>query len=258
MRFTSLGSGSRGNAWLVQKGSTLVMVDCGFGPSEITQRLARRGVAPEAVSAVVLTHEHSDHARGAVRFAARHGCALWMTHGCRDQLAVAGELPRQTHLIATDRPWAIGDLELTPYPVPHDAREPVQYVICDGRVRLGMLSDAGHVTAHMRQCLDACDALVLECNHDVDLLRQGSYPPALKARILGRYGHLDNQAAANLLVCLDTRRLQHVVAVHLSEKNNTPELARAALAGALGCRPEEIAVADQAQGLNWRQIGCWN
>lgn len=254
MRFTSLGSGSRGNAWLVQKGSTLVMVDCGFGLAEITHRLARRGVAPEAVSAVVLTHEHSDHARGAIRFASRYGCALWMTHGCRSQLAAAGELPKQTRLLKTDRCWAIGDLELRPYPVPHDAREPVQYVISDGRVRLGMLSDAGHVTAHMRQCLDACDALVLECNHDVDLLRQGSYPPALKARILGRHGHLDNQAAACLLASLDTTRLQHVVAAHLSEENNNPDLARAALAGALGCRPEEIAVAEQAQGLDWRQI----
>lgn len=255
MRFTSLGSGSRGNAWLVHKGSTLVMVDCGFGLTEITQRLAQRGVAPEAVSAVVLTHEHSDHARGAVRFASRYRCALWMTHGCRAMLAAASDLPAETGLLAADQALAIGDLELRPYPIPHDAREPVQYVFSDGRVRLGLLSDAGHVTAHMTQCLDACDALVLECNHDVDLLRQGSYPPALKARILGRYGHLDNQAAAGLLARLDTTRLQHVVAAHLSEENNTPDLARAALADALGCRPEEIAVADQANGLDWRQIG---
>lgn len=254
MRFASLGSGSRGNAWLVQKGSTLVMVDCGFGVAEITQRLVRRGVAPEAVAAVVLTHEHGDHARGAARFAARHGCALWMTAGCQAMLATAGELPGSTRHLVTGRPLAIGDLELMPYPIPHDAREPVQYVISDGRVRLGMLSDAGHVTAHMTQCLDACDALVLECNHDIDRLRQGTYPPPLKARILGRYGHLDNQAAAGLLARLDTSRLQHVVAAHLSEENNTPALARAALAGALGCRPEEIAVADQAHGLDWRHI----
>lgn len=254
MRFACLGSGSRGNAWLVQKGSTLVMVDCGFGLAEITLRLAQRGLAPEAVSAVVLTHEHSDHARGAARFAARHGCALWMTHGCRAMLAAAAELPAETRLLESDRALAIGDLELTPYPIPHDAREPVQYVFSDGRVRLGMLSDAGHVTAHMAQCLDACDALVLECNHDVERLRQGGYPPSLKARILGRYGHLDNRAAAGLLASLDARRLQHVVAAHLSEENNTPDLARAALADALGCRPEEIAVADQANGLDWRQI----
>lgn len=254
MRFACLGSGSRGNAWLVQKGSTLVMVDCGFGLAETTQRLARRGVAPEAVSAIVLTHEHSDHARGAARFAARHGCALWMTHGCWAMFAATGDLPAKTCLFDPDQRLTIGELELMPYPIPHDAREPVQYVFSDGRVRLGMVSDAGHVTAHMAQCLDACDALVLECNHDIEQLRQGSYPPSLKARILGRYGHLDNRAAAGLLASLDTTRLKHVVAAHLSEENNTPALARAALAEALGCRPEEIAVADQANGLDWRQI----
>lgn len=254
MRFACLGSGSRGNAWLVQKGSTLVMVDCGFGLAETTQRLAQRGVAPEAVSAIVLTHEHSDHARGAVRFAARHGCALWMTHGLRAMLAASGDLPAKTCLFDPDQRFAIGELELLPYPIPHDAREPVQYVFSDGRVRLGMVSDAGHVTAHMVQCLNACDALVLECNHDIEQLRLGSYPPSLKARILGRYGHLDNRAAAGLLASLDTTRLRHVVAAHLSEENNTPALARAALAEALGCRPEEIAVADQANGLDWRQI----
>lgn len=231
------------------------MVDCGFGLAEITQRLAQRGLTPEAVSAIVLTHEHSDHARSAVRFAARHGCALWMTPGCSSTLAAAAGLPAGTRLLDPHRPFAIGDLELTPYPIPHDAREPVQYVVSDGRVRLGMLSDAGHVTAHMLRCLDACDALVLECNHDVERLRQGSYPPALKARILGRYGHLDNRTAADLLARLDVSRLQHLVAAHLSDKNNTPELARAALADALGCRPQEIAVADQANGLDWRQIG---
>lgn len=254
MRFACLGSGSRGNAWLVQKGSTLVMVDCGFGLKETARRLARLGVTPEAVGAVLLTHEHSDHARGAARFAARYGCMLWMTPGCRTMLAAAGELPDPVRRVEVGPPLTMGDLQVTAYPLPHDAREPVQYVISDGRVRLGMLSDAGHVTAHMAQCLDACDALVLECNHDVERLRQGGYPPTLKARILGRYGHLDNRAAAGLLARLDTRRLQHVVAAHLSEENNTPDLARTALADALGCRPEEIAVADQANGLDWRQI----
>ncbi|MFN3595428.1 MAG: MBL fold metallo-hydrolase, partial [Thiobacillaceae bacterium] len=120
MRFASLGSGSRGNAWLVQKGSTLVMVDCGFGLTEVTHRLARWGVAPAAVDAVVLTHEHGDHARGAVRFAARYGCALWMTPGCRAMLAAAADLPASIRLVEANRALAIGDLELRPYPIPHD------------------------------------------------------------------------------------------------------------------------------------------
>ena len=148
----------------------------------------------------------------------------------------------------------MGELEFQPFPVPHDAREPVQYVVSDGARRWGLLTDAGHVTGHMISVLEDCHALTLECNHDVDRLRRGSYPARLKARILGRYGHLDNGAAAQLLGRLSTAGLQHIVAAHLSEENNTPELARAALAGALGCEPEWIGVASQSEGLGWRTI----
>lgn len=254
MRFASLGSGSRGNAWLVDSGSVLVMLDCGFGLREITTRLERLGVAADAVSAVVITHEHADHARGAARFAARYGCSVWLTHGCYAMLQAMGQAPERVQMVDSHTPFAIGDLEILPFPVPHDAREPVQYSVSDGNVRLGVLTDAGHVTEHMVQSLNGCHALALECNHDTDRLRLGGYPPGLKARILGRYGHLDNQAAAGLLARVDHSRLQHVVAAHLSEENNTPELARAALAGVLGCGPEEIGVADQNTGLDWRDI----
>lgn len=254
MRFACLGSGSRGNAWLIDSGSVLVMLDCGFGLRDISVRLQRRGVTAEAVSALVITHEHADHARGAARFAARHGCSVWLTHGCLAMLQASGEAPERVQVVDGHTPFAIGDLEIQPFPVPHDAREPVQYLFSDGNVRLGVLTDAGHVTAHMVQSLNGCHALALECNHDVDMLRQGSYPPGLKARILGRYGHLDNRAAAGLLARIERSRLQHVVAVHLSEENNTPALARTALAQALGCAPEDIGVADQNDGLDWRDI----
>lgn len=254
MRFASLGSGSRGNAWLVDSGSVLVMLDCGFGLREISVRLQRRGVTGDAVSALVITHEHADHARGAARFAARHDCSVWLTHGCLTMLQAMGEAPERVQVVDSHTAFAIGDLEFHPFPVPHDAREPVQYSVTDGNARLGVLTDAGHVTEHMLQSLCGCHALALECNHDVDMLRQGSYPPGLKARILGRYGHLDNRAAAGLLARLDCSRLQHVVAAHLSEENNTPELARTALAEVLGCGPEEIGVADQNAGLDWRDI----
>ncbi|MGQ9861587.1 MAG: MBL fold metallo-hydrolase [Thiobacillaceae bacterium] len=254
MRFASLGSGSRGNAWLVDSGSVLVMLDCGFGLREISKRLERRGVTVDAVSALVITHEHADHARGAARFAARHGCSVWLTHGCLTMLTAMGVAPDRVQVVDSHTPFVIGDLQIRPFPVPHDAREPVQYTVTDGNVRLGVLTDAGHVTEHMVQCLDGCHALVLECNHDLDMLRQGGYPPGLKARIQGRYGHLDNQAAAGLLGRVDRSKLQHVVAAHLSEENNTPEMARTALAEALGCEPDEIGVADQNEGLDWRDI----
>lgn len=254
MRFACLGSGSKGNAWLVENGATRVMIDCGFGVRDMAARLARLGVEPDSVSAVLITHEHSDHARGAARFSAKFGCEVRLTHGCAVVLDAMGDLPARTVEIDSHIGFEVGELAFQPYPVPHDAREPVQYVASDGNRRWGLLTDAGHVTEHMVAMLDACDALSLECNHDVDRLRRGSYPASLKARILGRYGHLDNAAAASLLGRLRRDRLQHVVAAHLSEENNSPEMARAALAGVLGCDPEWIGVADQSNGIGWREI----
>lgn len=254
MRFASLGSGSKGNAWLVEKGATRVLIDCGFGVREMAGRLARLGLAPEDVSAVLLTHEHSDHARGAARFSAKYRRPLWLTPGCRTMLEATGDPLENSHEVDSHGTFSVGDLEFHAYTVPHDAREPVQFVASDGARRWGLLTDAGHVTAHMVTMLNGCDALALECNHDVDRLRQGSYPAALKTRILGRYGHLDNGAAAELLSRLERGRLQHVAAAHLSEENNTPDLARGALAAVLGCQPEWVAVADQAEGLAWRSI----
>ncbi|MEW6676542.1 MAG: MBL fold metallo-hydrolase [Pseudomonadota bacterium] len=254
MRFACLGSGSKGNAWLVQAGDTRVMVDCGFGPREAARRLARLGLEVTQVDAILVTHEHSDHGRGAAKLAARARCPVWMSHGSQCMLDNQGEAPQQTRVIFDHSPFAVGDLEITPFPVPHDAREPMQFRFSDGARRFGLLTDAGHVTSHMEAVLGDCDALALECNHDVAMLEGGSYPPALKRRILGPFGHLDNQAAAALLSRLAGPRLQHVVAAHLSQENNSPSLASAALAGALGCTPEWIAVADQEYGLDWRDI----
>lgn len=254
MRFACLGSGSKGNAWLVERGTTRVLLDCGFGVREMAARLNRLGIEPAEVDAVLITHEHSDHARGVARFSAKYGCEVWLTPGCGVILEAMGDMPERVRLVDSHAAFAVGELEFRPFTVPHDAREPVQYVVSDGARSWGLLTDAGHVTEHMVAMLQECDALALECNHDVDRLRQGSYPASLKARILGRYGHLDNSAAAELLGRLPTDRLQHVVAAHLSEENNSPELARAALAAVLNCEPDWIGIADQSEGLDWRTI----
>lgn len=164
-----------------------------------------------------------------------------------------GVLP-QVNLINPHERLAIGDIEVAPFPVPHDAREPSQFIFSDGAVRLGFLTDAGSITAHMEKVLSACQALVLECNHDREMLANGEYPAFLKARVAGPHGHLDNATAAGVLGRLDTSRLQHVVAAHLSQKNNTQGAARAALADALACEPEWIQIADQDQGLSWRDV----
>jgi phosphoribosyl 1,2-cyclic phosphodiesterase len=254
MRFASLGSGSQGNALVVESGGTRLLVDCGFGLAEAEARLARLGLAAADLDAVLLTHEHDDHAGGAARFARRHALPLYLTYGTLCALGAEPRGPAQVHVIGSDARFAIGAIEVEPYPVPHDAREPVQYVLGDGAVRLGVLTDAGEITPHIVRVLGAVEALVIECNHDRELLANGPYPAALKRRIGGRFGHLDNESAAALLGRLDRARLQHVIAAHLSRQNNTPELARAALARALGCAPREVGVADQAEGFGWREI----
>jgi len=166
---------------------------------------------------------------------------------------VDGPLP-ELRLFNNHEPFEIDALQVQPFPVPHDAREPTQFVFSNGAQRLGMLTDTGEQTEYIEKMLTSCDALLLECNHDPDMLAAGSYPPLLKQRISGRFGHLSNEQAAALLRSLDHSRLQHLAAVHLSEKNNSPTLARRALSEALDCAPDWIAVADQGNGLDWRQI----
>lgn len=257
MRFASLGSGSAGNATLVEAGSTRLLLDCGFSLKEAELRLARLGLAANQLAGIVITHEHDDHASGAFKFAARHAIPIWCTHGT---LSMSGRyLPQQPvciHEIDAHTPFQVGDMQVLPYPVPHDAREPAQFVFSDGAYRLGVLTDVGSVTPHILRMLTACDALLLECNHDLELLRTGPYAQALKKRVGGWLGHLDNQTSAQLLQQLDCSKLKHVVAAHLSEKNNTPALAKQALSSVLGCATDWIGIASQTQGLDWRSLSA--
>ncbi|MBI1394810.1 MAG: MBL fold metallo-hydrolase [Betaproteobacteria bacterium] len=254
MRFAYLGSGSQGNGLVVESGSTRVLLDCGFTLRDTVFRLGRLGLSPEDLSAIVVTHEHDDHVSGVGRLARQYRHGVWVTHG-----TVRGT-PRQVfrdvdvHLVEGYRSFTVGDLHIRPFPVPHDAGEPAQYVFSDGAARLGVLTDAGEATRHIEAMLSGCQAIAIECNHDRSMLADGPYPPSLKSRVSGRLGHLDNASAAGLVGAIDTSRLSHVVAVHLSQSNNTPELARSALADALGCSTDWIAVADQTEGLGWREV----
>jgi len=254
MRFASLGSGSQGNGLIVEAGTTRVLLDCGFGLGDAVSRLGRRGLAPGDLDALIVTHEHDDHLGGVARFAARYELPVFLTHGTFSALDGERAALQDVTVIGSHTVVTVGDLEIHPYPVPHDAREPAQFVFGDGAVRLGVLTDVGAPTPHIQAMLSGVDALVLECNHDSGMLERGNYPVWLKRRIAGRFGHLDNAAAASLLAGLDCSRLQHVVAAHLSQQNNTPELARAALAGALNCAPDWIRIATQDDGFDWLGI----
>jgi phosphoribosyl 1,2-cyclic phosphodiesterase len=254
VRFASLGSGSEGNGLVVEAGATRVLVDCGFGIRDAGARLARLGLLPGDLTAILVTHEHSDHIGGVPAFAAKHGTPVWATFGTLTAVADRFEGMTRVYGFDSHERFAIGALEIVPIPVPHDAREPVQYVIGDGARRVGILTDLGVSTPHVEGCLTGCEALVLECNHDLDMLENGSYPWPLKKRIASRLGHLDNGTAAALLARLDNSKLVHILAAHLSRENNTRELARAALAGALGCAHDWIGIAEQDAGFGWREL----
>jgi phosphoribosyl 1,2-cyclic phosphodiesterase len=254
MRFASLGSGSDGNGLLVEVDGTRILADCGFALNSALARLARRNIDPASISAILITHEHDDHIGGVARLARKFGLPIWLTPGTIRGLEALFAGVAGVHYLEGYAPLCIGDIEVCPFPVPHDAREPAQYRFSDGARSLAVLTDTGCATPLIRRMLDACSALVLECNHDPDLLAASDYPEPLKRRISSRHGHLDNAAAAGLLASLNSRPLQHLVAAHLSQSNNRPDLARSALAGALGCSANWIGVADQMTGLGWREI----
>jgi len=266
LRFTSLSSGSEGNALVVeaaaqavagaagssggQRDCSRVLIDCGLPLKEMVRRLAERGLHPTDVDAIFVTHEHSDHIGGVARFARAAEIPVYLSHGSR--IACSDEFWRGVHCVEVDShaAFSVGSLTLQAFPVPHDAREPTQVVVSDPHHRLGVLTDTGKGTPHIGQMLSGCDGLFLEANHDADLLHQSDYPAGLKARIAGPFGHLSNDDSADILRGLDQSRLQSVIAAHLSRQNNTPELVTAALTPALS-RRVDFRVATQVHGFDW-------
>ena len=257
MRFCSLGSGSTGNATVVEarSGATTsrLLIDSGFSLRELDLRLARAGLQGGDLDAVFVTHEHGDHIGCALAFARRHRLALWMSRGTWRAI---GE-PESDGLLQFARDGqaiAVGDLQVMPYTVTHDAQEPLQLRCSDGAHQLGILTDVGSITPHLVANLQGCDALLLECNHDTGLLAASRYPAFLKQRIGGRFGHLSNDTAAQILDACRHAGLRHLVAAHLSEQNNRPDLARAALARVCGAAPADIVVADPTLGFDWLDL----
>lgn len=257
LRACSLGSGSSGNALVVEARDgvavTRVLVDNGFNFRQLGRRLERAGLAPHDIDAVLVTHEHSDHVAGVVRHARKAGVPVYCSEGTARAARLVEHGVEWRELVSGVR-QVIGALVVDPYEVPHDAAEPLQFVFGDGGRWLGLLTDAGESTAPIVAALRRADALVLECNHDETMLRTGPYPAFLKRRIGAAHGHLSNAQAASLLRQLDCARLGWIAAAHLSERNNTKDLARLALAEVLGCRGTEVDVADQDGGFGWRAV----
>jgi len=254
MRFLSLGSGSRGNATLLQSGETLLMVDCGFTRKELQRRLGLVGLACEDIDALLLTHEHSDHVRGAQALSRYHGIPVWGTAGtlrCSEWLETS-----ELHQInANSGEFRIGDIRVSPFTVPHDAAEPCQYVFADGHSRFGILTDAGSITSHILSRLRQLDALLLEFNHDLQMLQNGPYPLSLQRRVGGDHGHLSNAQSAGLVDQLDHHNWKHLVAAHISEKNNDPALVRSALDALDPSLGSRFSVLLQDNPSQWFDLG---
>ncbi len=258
IRFCSLGSGSSGNATVVEATSgittTRLLIDAGFSLRELETRLARAGLAPTELDAVFITHEHGDHIGCALTLAERHDLPVWMSRGTWRAIGES-VAPARLCFARDGDTIAVGDIELRPFTVAHDAAEPLQLRCSDGQHCLGVLTDLGSITEHMLDSIAGCAALILECNHDEAMLAASRYPPSLKARIGGRYGHLSNALAVELLGSGIGARLGRLVAAHLSRENNRPELVRQALAGAWGSQPQDIVIADPIDGFGWLQLG---
>ncbi|MBT2304485.1 MBL fold metallo-hydrolase [Variovorax paradoxus] len=257
LRFRSLGSGSTGNATLVEATSggrtSRLLVDCGFGLRQLDARLARAGLAACDIDAVFVTHEHGDHIGCAHALSRRDRLQVWMSEGT--WLATgARDFEGRLGLARDGADIQVGDILVQPFTVPHDAREPLQLRCTDGARSLGVLTDLGHATPYVLARLMGLDALLLEFNHDSDMLAGSAYPPFLKLRVGGNYGHLSNAAAASIARAVHHGGLRHLLAAHLSEQNNRPEIVRRAMAEALGAGEHEMLTASAAEGSPWLDL----
>jgi phosphoribosyl 1,2-cyclic phosphodiesterase len=251
MRFASLGSGSKGNATLVSSGDTLLMIDCGFSLRETTRRLQRLGVSPDQLDAILVTHEHTDHSTGVAGLSRKHRIPVYLTHGTAGTGRCDGSFELR-HFNCEDS-FNLGDIEVTAVAVPHDAAEPCQYHLRGQDCELGVLTDLGSITPHVVEHYARCDALLLEFNHDTTMLMDGSYPPQLKRRVGGDWGHLNNSQSLQLLRAMDIGQLGHLVVAHISENNNSREKVEQALLTVLDSL-EKVVFADQAGGFDWLEL----
>ncbi len=250
MMLASLGSGSKGNATLVRCENTCVLIDCGYSLLQFEKRMQNFSISANEISAILVTHEHSDHGAGILKLARKYSIPIWTTVGTARALSLD-----EYQVISGGVEYSIGDdLKVLAVTVPHDAAEPVQFVftqISSGR-KLGVLTDTGHITAHMKQAYDGLHGLLLEFNYDEVMLQKGPYPPGLKRRISGLRGHLSNTQSLDMLQQIDTSQLDCLIAGHISEKNNSVDI----VDGLLQQEDRQYVpvLASQQQGFEWVQI----
>jgi phosphoribosyl 1,2-cyclic phosphodiesterase len=249
LRLASVGSGSKGNATLVATDETTILIDCGFPVREMLARLPKLGVDISDIDAILVTHEHSDHIGGVAAVAKAAGAQVFATHGT----VASGKLDAVRSLVRidSDSSFAIGDIEVNAVTVPHDAREPVQYRFHSGLSCVGVLTDLGWVSPHVLSAYKGCDLLLLEFNHDLEMLRRGPYPAVLKRRVSGDFGHLNNEQATTMLTALGDLAPRVVIAGHISEQNNSVDRVAELLTPLAERQNVKIIYATQTQGFGW-------
>lgn len=248
MRIASLGSGSKGNATIVCEGSTQILIDCGFGLKDIEARLRNRGIHPESLSAILVTHEHGDHLKGAPILANRYDIPLYSTAGTSRYFKRPVKSAKTFHM---GERLSVGSIDIEPVTVPHDCAEPSQFIFRHQDKTFGLLTDLGSLTPHVKAAYHECQVIMLECNHDVQMLDNGPYPASLKRRVGGNYGHLSNRQAADLLSTMNQKCLTNVLVSHVSEQNNDPLLARDSVQSALKDQHTNIEFLTQQEGCDW-------
>ena len=245
MGFASLGSGSRGNGTLVALGDQVFLVDCGFTLKQSEARLSRLGLSGGDIDGIFVTHEHSDHIGGVAALAYKFSIPVYGSYGSLKDL----DGPR-VNPFDGDVPFDLNGVKVNPVRVPHDAREPTQFVFSDEHECIGVLSDIGRVTKHVIAQYQACTHILLEANHDLQMLMRGSYPPRLKRRVAEDYGHLNNEQAAQLLQAIAHDNLEVVIG-HVSEQNNSPNILQQVFEPVKG-QLRNFQIASQAEGFDWR------
>ena len=250
MKFASLGSGSKGNATIIDTEHGCLMIDCGFSIKETTRRLERIAKSPQDISAILVTHEHSDHWKGVLPFSSKFSIDVYATAGCYRAVNVSPSSSKLFKIVCSHTGFMINRVQVQPIPVPHDANEPVQYIFSYDQYRLGILTDVGNITPYIIQQYNNCTGLLVEANHDVELLQAGVYPKFLKDRVAGQWGHLNNAQTASLLSAIDQQSIQKLVIGHISESNNNSARVKQAIEDVFASS-EKIIYANQNEGFDW-------
>jgi phosphoribosyl 1,2-cyclic phosphodiesterase len=253
VKVCSIGSGSKGNGTLIQSESGCLLVDCGFGLKDCLERMQTKGVLLEDLKAILVTHEHGDHGKGVGMLARKAGVPVYGSAGTRQALSERGIIDEKVDFItlAPEKPFELIGLNVTPVPVPHDARETFQFLFSNETSCFGLLTDVGSITPHLLECYRACEYLLLEFNHDFDMLWQGPYPESLKQRVSGPLGHLSNEQSSAFLEGLNTELIKKLVVSHMSEQNNTLEHVQEILNTQFSSLNENVLFASQSQGTDW-------